>query len=106
MESLGRVNYGPRLGEPKGITGGVLHERQYLHGVRARGLRLDAFEEAGAVAGVPFGPVPGAPGGTGLFRGTFTVGGTDGAVGTEGVEGTEGVDQLCGCPAGRVASSG
>ncbi|MEV7895623.1 glycoside hydrolase family 35 protein [Streptomyces cyaneofuscatus] len=78
VESLGRVNYGPRLGEPKGITGGVLHERQYLHGVRARGLRLDAFEEAGAVAGVPFGPVPGVPGGTGLFRGTFTVGGTEG----------------------------
>ncbi|MFJ8841539.1 beta-galactosidase family protein [Streptomyces cyaneofuscatus] len=78
VESLGRVNYGPRLGEPKGITGGVLHERQYLHGVRARGLRLDAFEEAGAVAGVPFGPVPGVPGGTGLFRGTFTVEGTDG----------------------------
>ena len=68
MESLGRVNYGPRTGEPKGITGGVLHERQYLHGVRARALRLDAFEEAGAVAKVPFraraeegraGPVPG-----------------------------------------------
>ncbi|MFD3410674.1 beta-galactosidase family protein [Streptomyces cyaneofuscatus] len=78
VESLGRVNYGPRLGEPKGITGGVLHERQYLHGVRARGLRLDAFEEAGAVAGVPFGPVPGVPGGTGLFRGTFTVEGTEG----------------------------
>ncbi|MGA5467227.1 glycoside hydrolase family 35 protein [Streptomyces arboris] len=78
VESLGRVNYGPRLGEPKGITGGVLHERQYLHGVRARGLRLDAFEEAGAVAGVPFGPVPGVPGGTGLFRGTFTVEGAEG----------------------------
>ncbi len=36
VESLGRVNYGPRLAEPKGITGGVLHEWQYLHGVRAR----------------------------------------------------------------------
>lgn len=81
VESLGRVNYGPRLGEPKGITGGVLHERQYLHGVRARGLRLDAFEEAGAVAGVPFGPVPeGADGNrTGLFRGTFTFEGPEGA---------------------------
>ncbi|MFE9009923.1 glycoside hydrolase family 35 protein [Streptomyces cyaneofuscatus] len=86
VESLGRVNYGPRLGEPKGITDGVLHERQYLHGVRARGLRLDAFEEAGAVAGVPFGPVPGVPGGTGLFRGTFTVGGTDGVEGADGVD--------------------
>ncbi|MZF56105.1 beta-galactosidase [Streptomyces sp. SID5594] len=86
VESLGRVNYGPRLGEPKGITDGVLHERQYLHGVRARGLRLDAFEEAGAVAGVPFGPVPGVPGGTGLFRGTFTVGGADGVEGADGVD--------------------
>lgn len=77
VESLGRVNYGPRLGEPKGITGGVLHERQYLHGVRARGLRLDAFEEAGAVARVPFGPVPSPVDAgverTGLFRGTSTV---------------------------------
>ncbi|MFJ3085697.1 beta-galactosidase family protein [Streptomyces sp. NPDC086838] len=70
VESLGRVNYGPRLGEPKGITGGVLHERQYLHGVRARALRLDAFDEPGAVAGVPFVPVGGA-GGAGLYRGTF-----------------------------------
>ncbi|MEW2125324.1 beta-galactosidase [Streptomyces sp. NPDC007259] len=77
VESLGRVNYGPRLGEPKGITGGVLHERQYLHGVRARALRLDAFDEPGAVADIPFTPVDGA-GGTGLYRGTFeTAGGAD-----------------------------
>ncbi|MFJ4962078.1 beta-galactosidase family protein [Streptomyces sp. NPDC088729] len=77
VESLGRVNYGPRLGEPKGVTGGVLHERQYLHGVRARGLRLDAFEDAQAVAAVPFGPVPAGAGGgpAGLYRGVFTVGG-------------------------------
>ena len=101
VESLGRVNYGPRLGEPKGITGGVLHERQYLHGVRARGLRLDAFEEAGAVAGVPFGPVPGVPGGTGLFRGTFTVGGTGASRGRRAS-----ITRGCGCPAGRVGSSG
>ncbi|PZT74552.1 MULTISPECIES: glycoside hydrolase family 35 protein [unclassified Streptomyces] len=70
VESLGRVNYGPRLGEPKGITGGVLHERQYLHGVRARALRLDAFDEPGAMARVPFAPVDGA-GGPGLYRGVF-----------------------------------
>ncbi|GGV96331.1 beta-galactosidase [Streptomyces narbonensis] len=57
VESLGRVNYGPRLAEPKGITGGVRHERQYLHGFRARGLRLDAFEAA-AVGKVPFRPLP------------------------------------------------
>ncbi|MEV5970782.1 beta-galactosidase family protein [Streptomyces sp. NPDC051921] len=71
VESLGRVNYGPRLAEPKGVTGGVRHERQYLHGVRARGLRLDAFEAA-AVAKVPWGPVP-ADAGPGLYRGSVTV---------------------------------
>lgn len=70
VESLGRVNYGPRSGEPKGITGGVLHERQYLHGVRARGLRLDAFD--GGVGAVPFTGVPGE-GARGLYRGTVEV---------------------------------
>ncbi|MEV7951193.1 beta-galactosidase family protein [Streptomyces rubiginosohelvolus] len=89
VESLGRVNYGPRLGEPKGITGGVLHERQYLHGVRARGLRLDAFEMPGAVAALPFGPVEAAgaaeAGRTGLFRGEFTVEGAAG-LGHAGLE--------------------
>ncbi|MFG3285910.1 beta-galactosidase family protein [Streptomyces sp. NPDC048111] len=68
VESLGRVNYGPRGGEPKGITGGVLHERQYLHGVRARGLRLDALAAPGAVAGLPF-TAPPPPGSPGLHRG-------------------------------------
>ncbi|MFF3156555.1 beta-galactosidase family protein [Streptomyces sp. NPDC057910] len=67
VESLGRVNYGPRGGESKGITGGVLHERQYLHGVRARGLRLDAFSVPG-VAKVPF-AVAGSAGTVGLHRG-------------------------------------
>ncbi|MFE3523880.1 beta-galactosidase family protein [Streptomyces sp. NPDC059161] len=68
VESLGRVNYGPCSGEPKGITGGVLHERQYLHGVRSRGLRLDAFEVGGAVAKVAFGE-PAEVGAAGLYRG-------------------------------------
>jgi beta-galactosidase len=69
VESLGRVNYGPRTGEPKGITGGLLHERQYLHGVRARGLRLEALDDVTRVA---FGALPG-DGGPGLYRGTVTV---------------------------------
>lgn len=68
VESLGRVNYGPCSGEPKGITGGVLHERQYLHGVRSQGLRLDAFEVVGAVAKVAFGE-PAEVGAAGLYRG-------------------------------------
>ncbi|MFG2644280.1 beta-galactosidase family protein [Streptomyces sp. NPDC048370] len=78
VESLGRVNYGPRVAEPKGITGGVRHERQYLHGVRARGLRLDAFE-AGAVAKVPFRPVVAeaavSDGPPGLYRAVVEVSG-------------------------------
>ncbi|MGW0785995.1 glycoside hydrolase family 35 protein [Streptomyces sp. NPDC002913] len=73
VESLGRVNYGPRLGEPKGITGGVLHERQFLHGVRARALRLDAFGEPGAVADRVAFTDAGEVGPTGLFRGSFEV---------------------------------
>ncbi|WP_097923469.1 beta-galactosidase family protein [Streptomyces sp. wa1063] len=101
VESLGRVNYGPRLGEPKGVTGGVLHERQYLHGVRARGLRLGAFEAAGAVAAVPFGPVEAAAGAgdagrTGLFRGTFTI---------EGIEGTTGASATSAASAASGAFS-
>ncbi|MFJ9816320.1 beta-galactosidase family protein [Streptomyces sp. NPDC101151] len=70
VESLGRVTYGPRSGEAKGITGGVLHERQYLHGVRARGLDLDGF--ADGLDAVPFGALSG-PCAPGLYRGTVTV---------------------------------
>ncbi|MFD3515162.1 beta-galactosidase family protein [Streptomyces sp. NPDC058657] len=86
VESLGRVNYGPRLAEPKGITGGVLHERQYVHGVRSRGLRLEAFDDTPAVRKLGFRPVSeasgawgfrtasGAPGaGPGLYRGSFAL---------------------------------
>ncbi|MFB7665149.1 beta-galactosidase family protein [Kitasatospora sp. NPDC056138] len=42
VDSLGRVNYGPHGGECKGITGGVRHERQYLHGCRAEVFDLAA----------------------------------------------------------------
>ncbi|MEV0227540.1 beta-galactosidase family protein [Streptomyces sp. NPDC050704] len=81
VESLGRVNYGPRTGEPKGITGGVLHERQYLHGVRAQGLRLDTLDDPDAVDKVPFRPFrfsqlsrqASGEGTPGLYRGTVTV---------------------------------
>ncbi|WP_031483494.1 glycoside hydrolase family 35 protein [Streptomyces bicolor] len=72
VESLGRVNYGPRLGEPKGITGGVLHERQYLHDVRARGLRLEELDDVERVRAVPSRELPG-DGAPGLYRGTVKV---------------------------------
>ncbi|MGW2019819.1 glycoside hydrolase family 35 protein [Streptomyces sp. NPDC001927] len=75
VESLGRVNYGPRQAEPKGITGGVRHERQYVHGVRAQGLRLDAFEAA-AVTKVPFRPTAAEEvRGPGLYRAVVEVAG-------------------------------
>ncbi|MFD0413685.1 beta-galactosidase family protein [Streptomyces sp. NPDC127108] len=70
-ESLGRVNYGPRLGETKGITGGVLHERQYVHGVRAVGLPLGAFDDADAVRALPADVAPAGP--PGLYRGVLDV---------------------------------
>ncbi|MCS0639820.1 beta-galactosidase [Streptomyces sp. LP05-1] len=97
VESLGRVNYGPRLGEPKGLTGGVRHERQYLHGVRARGLRLDAFE-AEAVAKVPFTPV-GAGTGDGAGDGAGDGPGSHGT-GTGGDPGGPGAGTSAG-PGGR-----
>ncbi|MGW7417803.1 glycoside hydrolase family 35 protein [Streptomyces sp. NPDC054863] len=71
VESLGRVNYGPRVGESKGLTGGVLHERQYLHGVRSRGLSLEAFDDAAAVRKVPVRAAVG--GAAGLYVGEFAV---------------------------------
>ncbi|MGW1891923.1 glycoside hydrolase family 35 protein [Streptomyces sp. NPDC002004] len=80
VESLGRVNYGPLLGETKGVTGGVLHERQYLHGVRGRGLRLDAFDDAGRVAALPFRAAPDEGGAPGVYRGVFEVRGAGDAV--------------------------
>jgi beta-galactosidase len=76
VESLGRINYGPRSGEAKGITVGLLHERQFLHGVRARGLRLDALD---SVTGIGFGEVPG-DGSPGLYRGEVDVRGAGDAV--------------------------
>ena len=79
VESLGRVNYGPRLGEAKGITGGLLHERQYLHDVRARGLRLDALDSLDDVGAVPLRELP-ADDSPGLYRGTVEVRGAGDAV--------------------------
>ncbi|MFG2770182.1 beta-galactosidase family protein [Streptomyces sp. NPDC048350] len=103
VESLGRVNYGPRQAEPKGITGGVRHERQYVHGVRARGLRLDALE-AGAVAKVPFRPAA-AEGLPGLHRATVEVSGPgDAALSLPG--GTRGFVWVNGFCLGRYWSAG
>ncbi|KPI08530.1 Beta-galactosidase [Actinobacteria bacterium OK074] len=85
VESLGRVNYGPRSGEPKGITGGILHERQYLHGVRARGLRLESLDTLADVERVGLRALPSdgtrdGEGTAGLYRGTVEVRGAGDAL--------------------------
>ncbi|NRQ36193.1 beta-galactosidase [Nonomuraea sp. NN258] len=48
VESMGRTNYGPLLGERKGLPGGIMHHQQYLNGVSARPIPLHD------VSGVPF----------------------------------------------------
>ncbi|MGN9839802.1 glycoside hydrolase family 35 protein [Nonomuraea sp. H19] len=40
VESMGRPNYGPLMGERKGLLGGVLHQQQYLHGGTATPIPL------------------------------------------------------------------
>ncbi|GAA0684522.1 beta-galactosidase [Kitasatospora atroaurantiaca] len=62
VESLGRVNYGPQVGETKGITVGVRHERQYLHGCRVEALDLDRLP-----------PLDFSAGGPGFTRGVLTL---------------------------------
>ena len=57
VESHGRVNYGPRLGEPKGITGPVLHGGQIVHGWESSALRLDDLDARdGTRAATPIAP--------------------------------------------------
>ncbi|MFD6178744.1 MULTISPECIES: glycoside hydrolase family 35 protein [unclassified Isoptericola] len=40
VESMGRVNYGTRIGERKGLVGGVRHGLQYLHGWEVTSVEL------------------------------------------------------------------
>ncbi|MFI6812845.1 beta-galactosidase family protein [Nonomuraea sp. NPDC050328] len=67
VESMGRTNFGPRLGESKGILGGVRHHQQYLHGFEVTAYDLED------VSGVRFGA--GFSGeARSLFRGRLEVG--------------------------------
>ncbi|MBV1854196.1 glycoside hydrolase family 35 protein [Catellatospora tritici] len=52
VESMGRVNYGPRVGERKGITGAVRHGQQYAHGFTAYPVEL------GELPPLPWGRAP------------------------------------------------
>ncbi|WP_138494600.1 glycoside hydrolase family 35 protein [Paenibacillus pinistramenti] len=42
VENMGRINYGPLLRDPKGITEGVRHGNQFLHGWTIHPLPLDS----------------------------------------------------------------
>ncbi|MEV0644660.1 beta-galactosidase family protein [Phytomonospora sp. NPDC050363] len=65
VESMGRVNYGPLVGECKGILGGVRHRLQTLHGWESRVFGLDD------ISGLPWGTGDAAAG-PAFHRGTFT----------------------------------
>lgn len=58
VESMGRVNYGPCVGERKGLVGGVLHERQQVHGWQVEALELPALPELPWDADPSDGPGP------------------------------------------------
>lgn len=71
VESMGRVNYGPWLGERKGLVDGVLHERQHLHGWESTGLALQEQPQLPAdhdAVGADVSPPA-------LYRGTFEAAG-------------------------------
>ncbi|WP_460632846.1 glycoside hydrolase family 35 protein [Leifsonia lichenia] len=56
VENQGRINYGPLLGQGKGVLGGVQIGRRLVHGWTARGLPLDEWttgDLAGFVAAAP-----------------------------------------------------
>jgi beta-galactosidase len=59
VESMGRINLGPRLGERKGIVVGVRRGEQFIHGWTARPipLTIDALPWAGIAARPGVGPV-------------------------------------------------
>jgi beta-galactosidase len=59
VESMGRVNYGRLVGERKGITGAVLHERQEVHGWAMTPLSLAELPD---LSGLPSDPDPSQPG--------------------------------------------
>lgn len=70
VENQGRINYGPLLGQGKGILGGVRVDRRLVHGWSMRRLPLDAWTP-GDVARAPSRGAPG--GGAGFATARLTV---------------------------------
>ncbi|MCT9078259.1 glycoside hydrolase family 35 protein [Streptomyces fulvoviolaceus] len=68
VENMGGVNYGPRIGAPKGLLGPVSFQGDALHGWECRAVPLDDLDA------VPFGPSDAATDAVPAFhRGTFDV---------------------------------
>lgn len=68
VESMGRVNYGPWLGERKGLVGGVLHDQQQVHGFTSVTLPLTSPPELDTMAALDAEAVHGP----GFYLGTFS----------------------------------
>ena len=87
LEDQGRVNYGPRLGEPKGLIGPARTAARELIDWETLGLRLDSIDElASLLRAAPETPPTGSPVAGPVFcRGTFaTVAGADHFLRTDG----------------------
>lgn len=67
VEDEGRINYGPSIGETKGIAGGVLISGEPLTGWQAQPIDLQGLAET--IARAPVGPATGRAG----LRGSFTL---------------------------------
>jgi beta-galactosidase len=68
VENQGRINYGPLLGQGKGILGGVLLGRRYVTGWASRPIPLDRWSrETLATAAVRDGALPAAGTGAGAY---------------------------------------
>jgi beta-galactosidase len=70
VENQGRINYGPLLGQGKGILGGVRIERRLVHGWTTHGLALDTWSPQD-VRRAPAAAPP--AGGAGFATARFTV---------------------------------
>ncbi len=62
VENQGRINYGPLLGQGKGILGGVRVERRLVHGWRMHRLPLDEWSPDGLARAVVLAPPAGTAG--------------------------------------------
>ncbi|GIT81307.1 beta-galactosidase [Leifsonia sp. LS1] len=76
VENQGRINYGPLLGQGKGILGGVRVDRRLVHGWTARPVPLDEWGE-GEVARLAGGRAARGAAGAGFSTARFVLGADD-----------------------------